>query len=109
MTNRIGPVDPTTINKASNKLEDASAKSKVSDNAPSRLPGSNDPGTSGDTVELTQNAKLLQSIVQTVADAPAVDQQRVEAVKTAIQNGEYQVNADAIADALIRADRLFGE
>ncbi|MEM7432310.1 MAG: flagellar biosynthesis anti-sigma factor FlgM [Pseudomonadota bacterium] len=109
MTNRIGPVDPTTINKAGNKIEDTGTKSKVADSAANRLAGSNERGASADTVELTENAKLLQRMVQTVGTSPAIDSQRVEAVKTAIQNGEYQVDVEAIADSMIRIDRLFGD
>ena len=40
---------------------------------------------------------------------PAVDSQRVAEIKTAIENGDYHIDADAIADAMIRLDRSFGE
>ena len=33
----------------------------------------------------------------------------VSEVKAAIENGEYEIDADAIADAMIRFERSFGE
>jgi flagellar biosynthesis anti-sigma factor FlgM len=40
---------------------------------------------------------------------PAVDSARVAEIKSAIENGDYQIDSDAIAEAMIRLDRSFGE
>jgi negative regulator of flagellin synthesis FlgM len=61
--------------------------------------------STGETVELTSSAKLLERLEKTLASLPEIDRARVEAVKTAIENGDYQIDADRIADALLRADR----
>jgi negative regulator of flagellin synthesis FlgM len=57
-----------------------------------------------DTVELTSSAKLLERLEKTLASLPEIDRARVDAVKTAIENGEYQIDADKIAAALLRSE-----
>ncbi|MEX2257914.1 MAG: flagellar biosynthesis anti-sigma factor FlgM [Woeseia sp.] len=62
-----------------------------------------------DTVALTSSAKLLERLEKTLASLPDIDRSRVEAVKSAIEHGEYQIDADKIAEAMLRTDRQFGE
>ncbi|MCB1845715.1 MAG: flagellar biosynthesis anti-sigma factor FlgM [Halioglobus sp.] len=61
-----------------------------------------------DTVALTSGAKLLERLEKTLTSLPEIDASRVEAVKQAIANGDYEIDANKIADALIRSDREFG-
>ncbi|MBT8085341.1 MAG: flagellar biosynthesis anti-sigma factor FlgM [Woeseia sp.] len=61
-----------------------------------------------DTVELTSGAKLLERLEKSLESLPDINQERVDAVKTAIANGDYTIDADKIADALVRFDREFG-
>lgn len=109
MTNRIGPVDPGSIGKAGNKLDEASVTSKVSPEKAAQESAANRPASGGDTVELTSGAQLLERLEKSLDALPAVDSQRVSEVKTAIENGHYQIDADAIADAMIRFERSLGE
>ncbi|MBT8098028.1 MAG: flagellar biosynthesis anti-sigma factor FlgM, partial [Woeseia sp.] len=60
------------------------------------------------TVELTSGAKLLERLEKSLDSLPDINQERVDAVKTAIANGDYTIDADKIADALVRFDREFG-
>lgn len=59
---------------------------------------------SSDQITLTSTARRLSDLNQTVNDQPAVDRDRVAALRQAIQDGSYQVNADKIADRLIALD-----
>ena len=109
MANRIGPMDPSTLGKVGNKVDEATTGRKVSGDtratggaAPSRAP-------TNDTVELTSSAQLLERLEKSLASLPDVDSARVAEVKAAIENGEYQIDADAIAAAMIRLERSFGE
>ena len=108
MTNRIGPVDPGAIGKAGNKVDEAGTSRKVSggSSAPAAPQGR---AASNDTVELTSGAKLLERLEKSLAALPDVDSARVAEVKAAIENGEYQIDADAIASAMIRLEKSFGE
>jgi len=109
MTNRIGPLDPKTISNIGNKLDETGAtgdvsESKVKLDAPA-VPG----GRREDTVELTSGAQLLERLEKSLEALPAIDSQRVAEVRSAIENGDYEIDSESIADAMIRLDRAFGE
>ncbi|MEL7537880.1 MAG: flagellar biosynthesis anti-sigma factor FlgM [Pseudomonadota bacterium] len=62
-------------------------------------------GTAESTrVDLTSNAVLLGKLDQALAGVPEVDAKRVEAIKSAIADGSYQVDADKVAAALLKLD-----
>lgn len=101
-------MDPSAIGKSGNKIDDAGSTRKVSGNA-SASQGPKQPVSASDTVELTSSAKLLERLEKTLASLPDIDSGRVAEVRNAIENGEYEIDADAIADAMIRFDRSLGE
>jgi len=105
MSNRINPMDQGMLGKIGNKIGESSTTKKVGTDTPARGNETAAPSTSGDTVELTSSAKLLERLEKTLASIPQVDQSRVEAVKAQIENGEYQIDADKIAEAMLRMDR----
>jgi len=57
--------------------------------------------TSTDKVSLTDTATQLQSLQQTLADTPVVNNDRVEALRAAIADGSYQVDATELAQNMI--------
>ena len=109
MTNRIGPVDHSTIGKLGNNIDETGSPSRVATdkgatgNAVAQRPAD------GDTVELTSGAKLLERIEKSLESLPAIDAQRVADIKSAIESGDYEIDADAIADAMILFERSLGE
>jgi len=109
MTNRIGPMDQGLIGKVGNKVDETSVNRKVSRDSGSTGGLVKDPVSTNDTVELTSSAKLLERLDKSLASLPAVDSTRVAEVKTAIENGQYQIDADAIAEAMIRFEQLLGD
>lgn len=102
-------MDPSLISKLGNKLDETASTSKVSrDNAvPAGKPGSK--GPAGDKVELTNDAKLLERLDKALANAPDVDETRVAEIKAAIASGNYEIDPDAIADAMLRFEKLLGD
>jgi negative regulator of flagellin synthesis FlgM len=79
----------TTPNAAEDKLTSVSARSEI------RLS------------PLSEKLKALSSEFSTSA---SVDTDKVNALKTAIANGTFKVNADAVADKMItEAGELFGK
>ena len=102
-------MDQGTLGKIGNKVDETRTSSKVSadtaasDKAPTAAP------SAGDTVNLTNSAKLLERLDKSLASLPAVDAGRVAEIKTAIENGDYHIDADAIAEAMIRLDRSLGD
>jgi len=109
MANRIGPMDQSFIGKIGNKVDDTGVTRKLSgdtDTAGGVAAGS---VSKGDTVELTSSAKLLERLEKTLASLPDINSSRVAEVKAAIENGEYSIDADAIADAMIRFEQSLGD
>jgi len=102
-------MDHGAIGKLGNKVDDTGSGRKVSGDAGTSQAASKSQAPTSDTVELTSSAKLLERLEKTLASLPAVDSSRVEEVKAAIENGEYEIDADAIADALIRFERSVGD
>lgn len=111
MANRINPVDQGMIGRingrASEKSGEAGSARGVSGDSPlSRKDG----GTvAGDTVELTSSARLLERLEKSLAGMPELDTSRIESVRAAIERGDYQIDADRIAEALMKSDRELGE
>ena len=108
MSNRINPVDQGMLGKIGNKISQTNGEKKVGAEKTGADTASV-PAISGDKVELTQNAQLLQRLDKTLGELSAVDSRRIDAVREAIQNGDYEVDAEKIADAMLRFDRELTE
>jgi len=75
------------------------SKPGVSSDAPAR------PVEAADSLRLTGEATNLQAIERELATAPAIDAQRVAAVRESLQNGTYKINPDAIASRMLDLDQ----
>jgi negative regulator of flagellin synthesis FlgM len=62
------------------------------------------PADSGTDVQLTGTARGLAAIEQSLRAQPAIDETRVAAVKERLQKGSYEVDAQRVADKLLRLD-----
>lgn len=61
-----------------------------------------------DSVSLTQSAQQLSQVQKKSTDAP-VNQEKVDKLKKAIQNGEYKVNPEVLAQKISRLEaEIFG-
>ena len=107
MSDTIKPVDNAMMTKIGDKL--GSAKEALSTTGTTRVENQPKEGTAAksETVELTSGAQLLERLEKTLAALPDIDAARVEAVKSAIASGDYRIDAEKIADALLRFDREF--
>ena len=72
-------------------------------------------GTSSDTskdgsqnVQITGTARQLADLDQKVRDLPDVNEERVSQLRTAIEQGTYQVRPQHIADQLMSLERALG-
>lgn len=59
-------------------------------------------GTGTESVVLTDTASRLQSLESLVKQAPEVDQHKVTALRQAIADGSYQVDANRVAQKFAR-------
>mgnify|MGYP004721954461 CR=1 FL=1 len=60
---------------------------------------------SPDSLRLTGEAAGLQTLQRELSAAPAIDSSRVEAVRAALQDGSYKIDADAIASRMLDLDQ----
>ena len=60
-----------------------------------------------DSVNLTSTASTLQQIEQSLSDIPIVDNTRVEAVSQSIEDGQYTIDNEKIADSIIKNESAF--
>ena len=61
-----------------------------------------------DRVELTDTATRLSALADDVRAASGVDLEKVEAIRQRIADGQYEIDAGQIADALIRQEQELG-
>lgn len=64
--------------------------------------------TSASPVRITDQARQLAALEQTMSTLPVVNEAKVAAIRSAIDDGSYQVVPERIADKLLRMDREFG-
>ena len=62
--------------------------------------------STSDTVSLSDNAVQLGKLGDSVASNPVVDAQRVEQVKQAIANGNYEVDPARVAEKLMQFESI---
>lgn len=58
-----------------------------------------------DSLSLTGEATGLQNLQRELQSAPAVDSNRVEAVRDSLASGSYKVDSDAIANRMMDLDQ----
>ena len=63
---------------------------------------------SSDDVQLSSEAKTLQSLANKINSLPEVNMERAEKIKAALENGEYQINDLVLADKILNSDALMG-
>ena len=67
-------------------------------------------GGAQDSVQLSSLSTHIQSLETGISEASGFDTAKVEAIKQAISEGRFTINADAIADKLISSTReLLGQ
>lgn len=60
---------------------------------------------SGSPVRITDQARQLAALEQALQSMPIVDETRVAAIRSAIEEGRYEVAPQRIADKLLRMDQ----
>ena len=91
---------PTKTDKQSNAAPTAEAASETSSGlAPQVAPQ-----------KLNEdNILILSNVAQRVKDEPDFDRNKVEAIKQAIQNGQYPLNPRRIAESFVAIEQMIGD
>jgi negative regulator of flagellin synthesis FlgM len=62
-------------------------------------------GKAATPVRITDQARQLAALERAVRDTPVVNDARVAAVRTALEEGRYEVSPERIADKLLRMEQ----
>ncbi|MDW6001575.1 flagellar biosynthesis anti-sigma factor FlgM [Vibrio mangrovi] len=61
-----------------------------------------------DAVSLSSQSKAMGEMQSKLASSPAFDSAKVQAIKEAIANGSYRVDAEKLADNMIKFEKELG-
>ncbi len=97
-----------TSNNTSSSRQKAGNVNATADKAASTTNSSASDSSSVDSVQLSVESQLLKRLEAKIQQAPEIDTPKVEAIKTAISNGEYTINVERIAEKLLQSDNFLG-
>jgi flagellar biosynthesis anti-sigma factor FlgM len=90
-----------------NRIKETTGKTdKDVDETRSRTQGAHQRLT--DEVVLTESARHLQKIETELQKVPVVDKAKVDSIKESIANGNFQIDAENIAEKVLATDKLLG-
>ena len=101
MSNKIDGNLQSLLNKAGERVSNANKGDAPAKGG--RAAGTGAP-VAADKVVLTEQSQLLAKLAETVSEMTAFDQARVDAVKADIENGNYEINLDNLAELLMQSD-----
>lgn len=105
MANEINALSPSAA--LSGVGEHGSLKPAAGRSAPdARLTGTGRPAQ--DTVSLTDAAARLKALEARLAEQPDTDSRRVEALRRAITEGNYQIHPERVAERLLAFESALG-
>ena len=87
----INNIKANVNNPRSNLVDDKNGSAKITAGGLS----------SADKFSLTDDANQLKALQQMISDMPDVDKQRIAELRDAIEKGEYQVDAQKLAQNMI--------
>jgi negative regulator of flagellin synthesis FlgM len=61
--------------------------------------------SSADQVNVTSSSLLMSRLEEALQSSPAVDAERVRAVRDAIASGSYEIDPGAVADKILHLER----
>lgn len=66
-------------------------------------------GARGDSVNLSNQARNLKQLEQKLGDYPEMDDDRIEQIRSALENGTYKIDAEKLAQKMLEMDEsIFG-
>ena len=78
---------------------------RAGDAAAGRIPDASGSASTGSPVRITDQARQLSALEQAVHNSSAVSEARVAAIRSAIEEGRYEIAPQRIADKMLRLDQ----
>ena len=99
-------------NLANNRLQNTGNSQGANTKQATSSPDNRAATVKTDSVSLTNEAQQLQQMQKNLNSASTGNESRVESLKKAVANGEYQVNSEAVAKKMLSfestLDKLLG-
>ena len=99
-------------NLANNRLQNTGNSQSANTKQATSSPDNRAATVKTDSVSLTNEAQQLQQMQKNLNSASTGNESRVESLKKAVANGEYQVNSEAVAKKMFSfestLDKLLG-
>ena len=92
-SNRAEPQEQRKVGRAVETADQAAAQSDAANQA-----------NSTDTVFLSDKAQEVQNLISSISQPPASNQERLEAIRTAIDSGTFSVSAETVASKILAID-----
>ncbi|WJW74618.1 flagellar biosynthesis anti-sigma factor FlgM [Thiohalobacter sp. IOR34] len=106
MAIEINNLPPSQVNLEASGQSSAAAQPATEAKTDAKAPASPPPS---DQISLTPEAQKLRDLETSVAELPQVDSDRVNAVKTALANGTFEINPERIAGKMIDFERALSD
>jgi negative regulator of flagellin synthesis FlgM len=101
-----GVLDVTTkIDGLNNRPVQMGTDKKVSSASDATVTAGQASVAASSPVRITDQARQLAALENALNEVPVVNEARVAAIRLAIEQGQYKVNPEQIADKLLRAER----
>lgn len=99
------PIEITGVSPSQTQNPNDGSRVKVARDEPTKPQEETGRPSTGETVSLTDTSAKLRALENTLSSLPAVDAQRVEALKKAVASGEYEVDPARVAEKLIALEQ----
>ncbi len=100
MVNEVNGSNHALLNSLAGQHKAEQAKDQAS------AVGNKTQGTAEDSVSLTDQAEKLRALEASISKQPVVDTKRVEAIRSAILDGSYTVDASRTAEKMANFEGL---
>jgi negative regulator of flagellin synthesis FlgM len=101
-----GVLDVTTkIDGLQNRHVQLGAEKKVSSTSDAAVTPAQAQVADASPVRITSQARQLAALEQALNEVPVVNEARIAAIRLAIEQGQYEVSPERIADKLVRMER----
>lgn len=105
----INGINSGQINPQRNNRSEQSGKTPAAPNPQEQATAAASSNSASENVSLSARAKGLKQTEQRLKDYPEVDDSKVDAIRTALQNGSYKVDAQKLAQKMLEIDKsIFG-
>lgn len=97
------------VNSPTSKINTGTSSQTNSSVAASTADASGKSLPSQDAIVLTNQAQGLATLQQRIKDAPSSNQSRIDALKAAIEKGDYKVDSQRVAQKMVSMESELGQ